>query len=110
MPYVMRKRVESTVYFENRIDVGKAERFIRTFNEAHPETRASVFHVILWASRQAIAEFPNINRFVAGGRHYQRKGVWISYSAKQRMKNGAPLVVLKREFPAEESFVAMVTA
>jgi len=47
---------------------------------------------------------------VAGGRHYQRKGIWISYSAKQRMKKGAPLVVLKREFEPDESFAVMVTA
>ena len=41
MPYVMRTRNESTVYFEQKIDVGNAERFVRAFNEAHPETRVS---------------------------------------------------------------------
>ncbi len=110
MPYIMRTRNESTVYFEQRLDVGPAERFVRAFNEAHPETRATLFHVLLWASRQALAEFPNLNRFLAGGRLYQRKGIWISYSAKQRMRRGAPLIVLKREFDADELFAAMVTA
>jgi hypothetical protein len=110
MPYVMRTRNESVVYFEQRVDVRAAERFVRAFNEAHPETRASVFHVVLWASRQGLAEFPGLNRFVAGGRLYQRKGIWISYSAKQRMKRGAPLIVLKRRFEPEESFLEMVTA
>lgn len=110
MPYVMRTRNESTVYFEQRADVGNAERFVRAFNEAHPETRTTVFHVLLWASRQGLSEFPNVNRFVAGGRLYQRKGIWISYSAKQRMQKGAPLIVLKREFDPTESFAAMVAA
>ena len=110
MPYVMRTRNESTVYFEQRIDVGNAERFVRAFNEAHPETRATLFQVVVWASRQGLSEFPALNRFVAGGRLYQRKGIWISYSAKQRMKRGAPLMVLKREFEPDESFAAMVTA
>ncbi len=110
MPYVMRRRSESTVYFEQRIDVRNAERFVRAFNEAHPETRTTVFHVMLWAARQGLGEFPALNRFVAGGRLYQRKGIWISYSAKQRMKRGAPLLVLKRRFEPEESFAAMVTA
>ena len=104
MPYVMRTRNESTVYFEQRVDVGNAERFVRAFNEAHPETRTTLFHVLLWASRQGLAEFPNINRFIAGGRLYQRRGIWISYSAKQRMQKGAPLIVLKREFDPDESF------
>jgi hypothetical protein len=110
MPYVMRTRNESTVYFEQKIDVGNAERFVRAFNEAHPETRITVFHVLLWACRQGLVEYPNVNRFIAGGRLYQRKGIWISYSAKQRMKKGAPLVVLKREFEPEESFATMVAA
>ena len=110
MPYVMRTRNESTVYFEQRVDVGNAERFVRAFNETHPETRTTVFHVLLWAARQGLAEFPNVNRFVAGGRLYQRKGIWLSYSAKQRMQKGAPLIVLKREFDPDESFAAMVAA
>jgi hypothetical protein len=110
MPYVMRTRNESTVYFEQRIDVGNAERFVRAFNEAHPESRTTLLHVLLWACRQGLVEFPNVNRFIAGGRLYQRKGIWISYSAKQRMQKGAPLIVLKREFEPDESFAAMVAA
>lgn len=110
MPYVMRTRTGSAVYFEQTLDVGKAERFVKDFNEAHPELRASVFHVIVWAVREALTEFPNMNRFVAGGRLYQRRGMWISYSAKQRLRTGSPLVVLKRDFPAHESFARMVEA
>jgi hypothetical protein len=110
MPYIMRTRVASTVYFEQRVDVGNAERFVRAFNETHPETRTSVFHVLLWASRQTLLEFPNINRFISGGRLYQRRGNWISYSAKQRMKKGAPLIVLKRRFDAGEPFFEMVAS
>ncbi len=78
MPYVMRTRNESTVNFEQRLDVGKAQQFVRAFNEAHPETRTSLFHVLMWASRQGLVEFPNLNRFVSGGRLYQRKGVGVA--------------------------------
>ncbi|MGZ6998740.1 MAG: hypothetical protein ACXVLZ_10975 [Acidimicrobiia bacterium] len=110
MPYVMRTRNESVVYFEQRIDVRAAERYVRAFNEAHPETRATLFHVVLWAAREGLAAHPGLNRFVAGGRLYQRKGIWISYSAKQRLKRGSPLIVLKRRFEPDESFLAMVSA
>jgi hypothetical protein len=110
MPYIMRTRNDSVVYFEQRIDVRNAERFVRAFNQAHPETRATLFHVVMWAARGGVAEFPGLNRFVAGGRLYQRKGIWISYSAKQRMKKGAPLLVLKRRFEPDETFAAMVAA
>lgn len=110
MPYVMRTRNESVVYFEQRLDVGRAEQVLRAFNEAHPDTRATLFHVVLWAARQALAEHSALNRFVAGGRLYQRDGIWISYSAKQRMRKGAPLIVVKRRFEPDESFPDLVTA
>src|SRR3954447_17644685 len=110
MPYIMRTRNDSTVYFEQRIDVRNAERFVRAFNQAHPETRATLFHVVMWAARGGVAEFPGLNRFVAGGRLYQRRDIWISYSAKQRMQKGAPLIVLKRRCEPDEAFAAMVGA
>lgn len=110
MPYVMRTRTGATVYFDQRVDVRNAERFVRAFNEAHPESRTTLFHVVMWAVRQGLTEYPALNRFVAGGRLYQRKGLWISYSAKQRMQRGAPLLVLKRRFGPDESFAAMVGA
>lgn len=110
MPYVMRSRSGATVYFDQRVDVRNAERFVRAFNETHPESRATLFHVVMWAARQGLTEYPALNRFVAGGRLYQRKGLWISYSAKQRMKRGAPLLVVKRRFEPDESFAAMVAA
>ena len=103
---------------ENVVQLGFAERVVDRENRAagvaknvaHPETRTTLFQVVVWASRQGLIEFPALNRFVAGGRLYQRKGLWISYSAKQRMKRGAPLMVLKREFEPDESYTAMVTA
>ena len=49
-----------------------------------------------------------MNRFVAGGRLYQRSEIWFSYSAKQNLKAGSPLIVLKRRFDPDESFVDMV--
>jgi hypothetical protein len=47
---------------------------------------------------------------VVGGRLYQRKGIWFTYSAKQSLKGKSPLLVLKRRFDPDESFEAMVAA
>src|SRR4029079_9525429 len=51
-----------------------------------------------------------MNRFVAGGRVYQRPDVWFSYGVKTKLQQGAPLVVVKRRFPQDEAFEAMVAA
>ena len=110
MPYLMPGRNESVYYFENEISLPKTDAWIRAFNEAHPATPIDVFHVALWALRECMIKYPTMNRFVAGGRIYQRKEIAFSYAVKQRLQEGSPIVVVKRKFPFEEPFPDLVTA
>ena len=64
----------------------------------------------MYALRETMYRHPTLNRFVAGGRLYQRRDVWFSYAVKRKLQKGAPFVVVKRRFPADESFEAMVSA
>jgi hypothetical protein len=64
----------------------------------------------MWTITQVLEQFPTMNRFVAGGRLYQRRGVWFTYSAKQSLKGASPMLVLKRRFDPDESFEEMVEA
>jgi hypothetical protein len=49
-----------------------------------------------------------MNRFVAGGRLYQRDDIWMSYAVKRQLQEGAPIAVVKRRFPGDEPFDVMV--
>src|SRR5262249_50965760 len=109
MPYIMRGRNESAVYFEQQIGMRGTDAFIRAFNESHPDTPINIQHVVMWAIVHVLTEFPTMNRFIAGGRLYQRRGIWFSYSAKERLKGTSPLIVLKRRFDPEETFEQMVS-
>ena len=108
MPYLMRGRNESAVYAEQEIGIRNTDAFIRAWNQGNPLRRIDVFHLTVWALRDAMLRYPGVNRFVAGGRLYDRKGVWFSYAVKQRLELGTPLVVVKRRFDTDESFAAMV--
>jgi len=110
MPFLMRTRNESAVYFDLEIDLTKAFPFIADFNEHHDDLRITVFHLVLWASVQTIAARPRLNRFVCGGRIWQRNGIWVSYSAKKAFSDHAPIVVLKEQFDPAQSFEEMVRA
>ena len=107
MPYIMPTRNESAVYFEQEIDLSRTLPFIEAFNQRGPR-RISLFHVFLWAAIRALGERPRMNRFVSGGRIYERDGIWISYSAKKAMSDDAPIVVLKRRFDPTLSFRGLV--
>ena len=108
MPYLMRGRNESAAYFDTVVDVTRTEAFLADHNRLHPEHRATVFHVVLWGLAKVLDESPRLNRFVAGGRLYQRDGIWISFAAKKALADGAPLEVVKRRFDPAEPFPDLV--
>ena len=108
MPYLMRGRNESAVFFEYDVKLPKTDAFVRSWNQANPTLQIDVFHVFVWAMRDAFERNPSVHRIVAGGRFYDRKGIWFSYAVKSKLEVGAPLVLVKRRFDLDESFGAMV--
>ncbi|MFO0599656.1 MAG: 2-oxo acid dehydrogenase subunit E2 [Myxococcaceae bacterium] len=100
MPLLMQTRTESAVYFEQELDVTDTMRFIDAWNDQHPGQRITLFHVFMWAVACGLHERPRMNRFISGGRIYQRKGVFLSFAAKKKkLDDQAALVTIKREMP-----------
>jgi hypothetical protein len=108
MPYFMRGRNESVVYFEQDITLHKTDRFIRDWNQANPNLRIDVFQMVVWGLRDGMTRNANVNRFVAGGRLYDRNGIWFSYAVKQKLENDSPMVAVKRRFDEDATFGEMV--
>jgi hypothetical protein len=108
MPYFMRGRNAAAVAFEQDLALRKTDQFIRAWNQTNPMLRIDVFHLAVWGLKEAIERTPSVNRFVAGGRLYQREGIWFSYAVKQKLETGAPMVAVKRRFDLDESFADMV--
>lgn len=100
MPLIMPGRNEASVYFDLDVDLTRTEAFLAPWNAAHPDAPATLFHVVVWALAHVLLVRPELNRFVAGGRLWQRDGVWVSFAAKARLEDGAPLLTLKRRFEA----------
>src|SRR5438876_815447 len=76
VPYLMRGRNESAVYFEQQVAMRHADAYIREFNVAHPDTPITIQHLLMWAIAQILEQHPTMNRFVVGGRLYQRNDIW----------------------------------
>ncbi len=107
LPFLMPRRNESVVYFEQTIDVENTSEWIDQFKASSGE-RISVFHIALAAIAKTLHERPKLNRFVSGRSIYQRNGVWMSFGVKKSMDDDAPLSIVKREFLKEEPFVDFV--
>lgn len=109
MPFLMPTRNGAFVLFEQHIPVAPARAFLAPLNAGRsPERAVTLFHLVLRAIGFALAEFPRLNRFVAGSRLYERRGIWLAFSGKQRMERDAPLFTAKMLFDPNEPLDAMV--
>jgi pyruvate/2-oxoglutarate dehydrogenase complex dihydrolipoamide acyltransferase (E2) component len=112
MPYVSPRRNDSAFYMFQDIEVEAALEYLEKKNrERPPERPITLFHLFLRACAHAIHARPGVNRFVKGGRLWQRDGVWLTFSAKREIRDGSPMITVKRRFhPADESLEQMVDA
>jgi len=112
MPYVSPRRNDSVFYLPQEMEVEAALEFLEKRNrERAPERPITLFHLLLRSMSQALALRPGVNRFVKGGRLWQREGVYITFSAKREMSDGSPMLTVKRRFePERESLDEMVDA
>lgn len=109
MPFLSPKRNSSLVYYPTEIEVDAALQFLEELNrDRAPDRRVTLFHLYLRSAAIALEERPGVNRFVAGRRLWQRDGVWITFSAKQEIIDGAPVLTVKRRFERSEGLAAMV--
>jgi pyruvate/2-oxoglutarate dehydrogenase complex dihydrolipoamide acyltransferase (E2) component len=109
MPFVSPRRNDALVLYTTEIEVDEALDFVDRFNEGREENRRmTLFHLYLRALGRAFHARPGVNRFVAGGRLWQRNHVAITFSAKQSIEDGAPMHTVKRIVPEEESLEEMV--
>src|SRR5690349_23823721 len=109
MPFLMPTRSGAFVLFEQHVASEPSARFLAGFNADRPPNRqATLFHLVLRATGLVLTDHPRLNRFVAGSRLYQRHGIWLSFSAKQRLERDAPIFTAKIPFDAAEPLGALV--
>ncbi len=109
MPFVSPRRNDALVLYTTEIEVDEALAFVDRYNEGRDENRRmTLFHLYLRSLGMAFHARPGVNRFVAGGRLWQRNHVAVTFSAKQSIEDGAPMHTVKRIFPADETLEEMV--
>lgn len=90
VPFVMRTRTESLVYFQQRIEVDDLLAWLEAANAGRSRSeRLTLFHVFLTAIARTVRLRPETNRFVAGRRTYQHDEISISFVVRQGMAEDA---------------------
>lgn len=107
MPYLMRTRTESVVLHDSVYRVSAARTWLRAYNRTHA-AHATLFDLFAYACGQALHARPELNRFVSGGRLYQRRGVQVSFVVKREMSDAGVGTTVKFEMLAGELFATYV--
>ena len=97
IPYIMRTRVDAQDYFEDRIDVGPAEAWLRR-QRAAGRTDLGYLALFMAALVRIISQHPRLNRFVAGQRLYARHEILFAMVLKRRLHQDSPETVVKLRF------------
>lgn len=101
MPYIMRSRLDSQVFFEEEIDVTDMRKFILKHREQIPEL--SLYHIISAAVIRTIAQKPRLNRFISGNRTYARKYIRASMTIKTSLSEDAEETLVMPEFNKDDT-------
>ncbi len=107
MPYVMRTRNESVVFHDSVYRMPAALEWMKAYNRTH-DRRATLFHLFTYACGQALHARPQLNRFVSGGRLYQRRGVQVAFLVKRELSDDGVGTTVKLEILREEPFPEFV--
>jgi hypothetical protein len=96
-PYIMRTRVDAHDYFTDRIDIGRAEEWLR---EKRDEGRQGLGMLQLFMAVlvRTMSQRPRLNRFVAGQRIYARNEITVSLALKKKLHEDSPETTVKLRF------------
>ena len=76
MPFISPRRNDSNFLYSMNVEAGPALEFLERYNEGRPRDQwLSMFNLVLASLARCFNERPAVNRFVVGGRLYQRDGV-----------------------------------
>ena len=96
-PYIMRSRVDAQDYFEDEVDIGPAERWLRQMRD-QGHARLGLLHLFIAAAVRTLSQKPRLNRFVAGQRIYARDEILVSLALKKRLQEDSPETTIKLSF------------
>lgn len=89
-PFLMKRRCDALVYHAYELDVTNTVKYIREYNATKPELRMKFFYVFSAALMRTIAMRPELNRFIASYRYWQRNELSMNFVVKEDFTDEAP--------------------
>ncbi len=101
IPHIMRSRLDSQIFFEEKIDISHMREFVQENKKDIPNL--SLYHVIVAALIRTMVQKPRINRFVSGRKIYSRSYLRASLAVKKSMNEDAEEALAISEFSTTDT-------
>ncbi|MFR5858104.1 MAG: 2-oxo acid dehydrogenase subunit E2 [Clostridia bacterium] len=91
MPYLYPNRADNEAFISETIDLENIDRYLAEKNAALPdgEEPYKLFYLLLSALVKTITLRPKMNRFIKGGRVYQRDKLSLAFVVKKQFRDDA---------------------
>lgn len=89
MSHILPNRADREVYFHELFDCTEILKYIEKKNEGKVDEKMTLFHCIVTGVMRMVNERPMMNRFVQGGRTYERYNITASFVCKRRFTDHA---------------------
>ncbi len=101
VPFLMRDRADSQVFFDAEIDVSKVDAIIQEKRKEGIDI--GFLDYLIAVLVRTISQYPRINRFVAGRRIYARDDIRVSMVVKKELSIHTEETNVKFNFPREST-------
>jgi len=95
-PFLMRKRLDASIFFSQKIDLSKTLQYSK-------EKNIKIFHIFIAALLKLGVTKPVFNRFVVGKRVYQRNHLVIGFMAKKQLNEKSEEISIKVFFDEKDN-------
>ena len=97
------KRADNEVYLHQEIDVTEMMRYIQQKNTPDAPYKTTIFHCFVAMVARVVNERPFLNRFIQGGRVYQRDEIIVSFVAKRRFSDHSEEALMQYRAKAKDN-------
>lgn len=98
---IMPHRYDAMVNYLLEIRCDEMDKFIR--EELEKGNEFTYMHIVIAAIVRMYAERPALNRFTMNTRIYDRKGIFVAFTIKKSLRDGADETTIKLEFDGTEN-------
>lgn len=96
IPYFMRTRMDSQVFYEASVSIEHIEAFIKRHRDLIPDL--SIMHVIMAALVRLFSQRPHLNRFVIWNKLFARNHLSIALAIKRSLSDDGEETIIKPYF------------